>query len=71
VKSGVLVASVQKDSAAEKAGLKAGDVITAVDGRDVASASELTRALPSGNGSHDVNLQVVREKKELKIKAML
>jgi len=71
VKSGVLVSSVQKDSAAEKAGLKAGDVITAVDGRAVASASQLTAALPSGQGSHDVTLTVVREKKEMKVKATL
>jgi serine protease Do len=71
VKSGVLVASVQKDSAAEKAGLKAGDVITMVDGHTVTSAPELISALPAGSGSHDVNLTVVREKKELKVKASL
>jgi serine protease Do len=71
VKAGVLVASVQKDSAAEKAGLKAGDVITAVDGHGVTSGSELIAALPTGNGSHDVNLTVVREKKELKVKATI
>ena len=32
---GVLVASVETDSAAAKAGLKAGDVITAVDGKRI------------------------------------
>src|SRR5438128_1195181 len=56
VKSGVLVASVQKDSAAEKAGLKAGDVITAVDGHDVATPAALVGALPAGDGSYDVTL---------------
>ncbi len=71
VKSGVLVASVQKDSAAEKAGLRAGDVITAVDGHAVTSPAELVRALPTSNGSHEVNLAVTREKKELKVKATL
>jgi serine protease Do len=71
VKSGVLVASVQKDSAAEKAGLKAGDVITAVDGHSVATPGELIAALPTGDGSHDVNLTVTRDKKELKLKATL
>jgi serine protease Do len=71
VKSGVLVASVQKDSAAEKAGLKAGDVITAVDGHAVATPAELVGALPGGDGSHDVTLTIMRDKKELKLKATL
>jgi len=71
VKSGVLVASVQKDSAAEKAGLKAGDVITAVDGHNVATPAELISALPAGGGSHELNLTVTRDKKELKLKATI
>jgi serine protease Do len=71
VKSGVLIASVQKDSAAEKAGLKAGDVITAVDAHSVSTPAELIKALPTGDGSHDVNLTVMRDKKELKLKATL
>jgi serine protease Do len=71
VKSGVLVASVQKASAAENAGLKAGDVITAVDGHNVTTPAELVSALPAGDGSHDVNLTVMRDKKELKLKATL
>lgn len=71
VKSGVLVASVAPDSAAVKAGLKAGDVITAVDGKTVTSPAELLRALPTGDGSLDVNLTVVRDKKELTLKATL
>ena len=71
VKSGVLVASVQKDSAADKAGLKAGDVITAVDSHSVATPAELMKALPTGDGLHDVNLTVMRDKKEMKLKVTL
>ena len=71
VKSGVLVASVQRDSAAQKAGLKAGDVVTAVDGHSVTSPAELIKALPAGDRSQDVNLTVTRDKKELKLKATL
>ena len=71
VKSGVLVASVTPDSAGAKAGLKAGDVITAVDNQPVTSPSELVRALPTGTGTHDVALKVVRDKKELTVKATL
>jgi serine protease Do len=71
VKSGVLVAGVAQNSAAAKAGLKAGDIITAVDGKVVASPSELIRALPTGEGSQDVNLTIVRDKKEQKMTVVL
>ncbi len=39
--AGALVASVQSDSPAEKAGLKAGDVITTVNGQKIADPREL------------------------------
>ena len=45
VKDGVLVKSVSKDSAAEKAGIKAGDVIVKVDDSKVASTREITSVL--------------------------
>jgi serine protease Do len=69
VKSGVLVAAVQQESAAAKAGLKAGDVITAIDGKAVGSPRELVQALPSGEASHDVNVTYVRDKHERSVKA--
>ncbi len=71
VKSGVLVASVSADSAAAKAGLKAGDVITAVDGKAVSTPAELVKAFPTGDGQHDVNLTFVRDKHERSVKATL
>ncbi|CBL44494.1 predicted trypsin-like serine protease [gamma proteobacterium HdN1] len=39
--SGVLVSEVQPGSAAEKAGIKAGDVVTEIDGKKMASAGQL------------------------------
>ena len=42
---GALVTTVRKDSAAEKAGLKAGDVITSVNGERVRDAGDLTRSI--------------------------
>src|SRR5262249_18455490 len=45
VKEGVLVSSVAPDSPAEKAGLKAGDVITSVNGRTVDDLRDLTERL--------------------------
>ena len=40
--AGAQVASVKSGSPADKAGLKAGDIVTAVDGKSVASADDLT-----------------------------
>ncbi len=45
LRSGAGVALVQAGSSADKAGLQAGDIVTAVDDVPVASASELSRAL--------------------------
>ena len=71
VKSGVLVAGVSPDSPAAKAGLKAGDVITAVNGKAVATPRELVSAMPAADSSQEVTLTVVREKKEMSVKATL
>ncbi len=65
VKRGVLVRSVNKDSAAEKAGLKAGDVITKVDGEEVASPGEVTAKLRQIEGGKSVPLTVVRGRAEM------
>jgi serine protease Do len=69
VKEGVLVRSVSKGSAAEKAGLKAGDVIVKVDETSVSSPSELTRAVRTArNGSKkSFSVVVMREKKETSV----
>lgn len=64
VKEGVLVRSVIKSSAAEKAGLKAGDVITKVDTAKVSSPREITNVLRAKrSGAFPVTL--VRERKEM------
>jgi serine protease Do len=62
VKEGILVRSVTKGSAGDAAGLKAGDVITRIDGQVVASPRNIAPFLrKSGN----VILTVVRNHKEL------
>lgn len=64
VKDGVLVRSVTKDSAAEKAGLKAGDVIVKIDDRRVAGPREISSAL-RGMQSKSFQLTIVRDRKEM------
>ncbi len=68
-KDGVLVSAVSKDTPAAKAGLKAGDVITAIDGTSVESSSELVDQLREKSG--EITVSVMRDKKALSLKATL
>jgi C-terminal processing protease CtpA/Prc len=70
-KDGVLVAAVTEGSAADKAGLKAGDVITSINGERVGSREDLTRALRGVKDDGEVTIGIVRDKKESSLKAKL
>jgi serine protease Do len=70
VKDGVLVRSVVEDSAAEKAGLKAGDVIVKVGERKVTTPGEITEAIRSAAGK-TVPLSVMRNHREMSLTATL
>ena len=68
VKDGVLVTSVTSDSPASKAGVKAGDVITTLNGSSVSSPSDLrTRASRLRDGE-EFSIGVTRDKKSLTLK---
>ncbi len=58
---GVLITSVSDNSPASRAGLKAGDVITAIDGEKVTSPGDITRTLGKKE-TGDVSLTIVRDK---------
>ena len=70
-KEGVLVTSVNRDSAAAKAGLKAGDVITAIDGTAVDSPDDLSRRTQRLDGGSEFTLEIVRDKKPMSLKGKL
>lgn len=70
-KEGVLVASVDEGSPAAKAGLKAGDVITAVNGEPVADPDDLTSEVRKARPGSTLSLEIVREKKTQTVKATL
>jgi len=55
---GLLITSVNENSPAAKAGLKAGDVITAVDGEKVTSSGDIVRAINKKQDG-DITLTVV------------
>ena len=70
-KDGVLVTSVEPDTPAAKAGLKAGDVITSVNGKAVSDGGELIEAVQSADDGAEVTLGYVRDKKAATAKATL
>ena len=65
VKEGVLVKLVRKNSIAEKAGIKAGDVVVKVDDSAVSTSQEITRALRALGSKKTFTVTVVRNKKEM------
>jgi Do/DeqQ family serine protease len=66
---GALVSQVVDGSAAEKAGVKAGDVITAVNGLPVKSAAELRNRIGLLRVGESVNLELLRDGKPRKVAA--
>jgi serine protease Do len=67
VKQGVLVRSVSKGSAADRAGVRAGDVITRLDDAKIATPADLSiriRSLPRGK---PVTMILMRDRKEMSL----
>lgn len=68
---GALVLEVDEDTPAEKAGLKAGDVITKIDEEPVDSPSELMRALSDYEAGDEITITYIRHGKTATSKATL
>ena len=58
--SGVLVGSVEAGSPAEKAGVKVGDILVSVDGKEVTSLGDIRRALRDKKDGDSIRLEVLR-----------
>lgn len=71
VKGGVLVSSVDTGTAAAQAGLRSGDVITAVNGEAVDDPSDVTAKVRAAAEGATVELRVTRDKREITLKAVL
>jgi len=65
--SGVLIREVRSGTPADKAGLKAGDVIIKVDGKPVSALSELRDQLRDKSDGKTVNLGVLRKGSEMTV----
>jgi len=68
---GALVSQVVDGSAAEKAGVKAGDVITAVNGRPVKDAGSLRNSIGLISIGEKVDLSLLREGKPRRVTAVV
>jgi serine protease Do len=63
--NGVLVTSVDRGSAAEKAGLRAGDVVISVDGRSIRTPNDFSREMRANSRPM---VTIIRDKKESEIR---
>lgn len=68
--SGVIVASVASGSPAQKAGLREGDVIIALDGKPVAGVDDLHRLLTDARVGSMSSLVVLRHTEKLELKVV-
>lgn len=68
---GAEIVSVSKGSAAEKAGLKKGDIITKIDDRKIEDAEDVSEAVRSHKPGDKVVVELLRDGKEQKITAEL
>jgi len=70
VKNGVLVSSVVADTPGARAGIRAGDVVTTVDGRTVNSPADILARLRDASGA-TLNVTVMRDKREVRVQVQL
>ncbi|HGO5847280.1 TPA: Do family serine endopeptidase [Mannheimia haemolytica] len=68
---GAFVSEVLPDSAAAKAGFKAGDVITEINGQKIRSFSELRAKVATSGVGKEIELTYLRDGKEAKAKVTL
>jgi serine protease Do len=71
VKDGVLVKAVNHNSAAERAGIKAGDVIVKIDDTHVSNTGDITSTLRASRSKRTFNVTLVRSKKEMPLTVTL
>jgi Do/DeqQ family serine protease len=68
---GVLVSQVTAGSAAEKAGIKPGDVITSINGQVIKSNSELRNAIGLSRVGDKLDVALIRDRKPMHVTAVI
>jgi membrane-associated protease RseP (regulator of RpoE activity) len=64
---GALITEVFEDSPAQKAGLKAGDVITQIDGKEVAEPANVQKAVGDKSEGDKLSLTIIRDRARLEM----
>jgi len=71
IEQGLIIWRVSEDSPASAAGLKGGDVVTAIDGEPLASPQALTEAIAEREPGDEITLTVFRGQEESEIEITL
>ena len=71
VQQGAFVSEVLPNSAAEKAGIKAGDIITAINGQKLATFAELRAKIATSGAGKEIELTYLRDGKSDNVKVTL
>ncbi len=69
--SGVAITGTSKGSGAREAGLKDGDIITAINGEDIRSTKELGKAIDANEPGDDIKVTYIRDGKTKTVTATL
>ena len=70
-KNGVLVSNVKTGSSADKAGVKRGDIVTAINGEKIEDSNVLRNKVAGTSPGTTIKLSVVRDGKEIELTATL
>lgn len=68
---GAVISKVVPDSPAEKAGIKAGDVVIEVNGRDIENSMDMRNAVGLVRIGQKLNIRLIRDNREMSLKATI
>lgn len=68
---GALIANVTKGDPADKGGMKSGDIVTKINGKDVSDSKDLVNMIGAMSPGQSVSLDVLRDKKPVKLTVKL
>ncbi|MCL5104505.1 MAG: trypsin-like peptidase domain-containing protein [Armatimonadetes bacterium] len=63
VKQGLIIAGVEKGGPAAEAGLRRGDIITSVDGKNITASGDLRKAIRAKSVGSQVSIEAIRDGK--------
>ena len=68
---GALIAGVLRGSPAERAGIKPGDILLAIDGREVSDSSSMLNLISVLKPDKKATLKITRDEKEMNITVLI